>query len=126
MQSPHGMELASPPSDGISSVRFAGHADLLLVASWDSHVRLYDATLNSLRVAFKQRAPVLDAAFMVRKAAFKTPQARRLLTRRARRTRTPPSAAAWTRPCASTTSTARWRRRARSAQRRGGRGTDSA
>ena len=40
---------------------------MLLVSSWDSHVRLYDATLNKLRVTFKQRAPVLDAAFMVRR-----------------------------------------------------------
>jgi cell cycle arrest protein BUB3 len=69
MQSPMGFELDSPPSDGVSSLRFAGHADLLLVASWDSHVRLYDATLNTLRVAFKQRAPVLDAAFLVRRCA---------------------------------------------------------
>jgi hypothetical protein len=61
-----GVELESPPCDGISSLRFAAHADVLLVASWDHHVRLYDATLNKLRVAFKQRAPVLDAAFMVR------------------------------------------------------------
>ncbi len=66
MQSALGQELQEPPSDGISSLRFASHADLLLTASWDSHVRLYDAVLNSCRVAFKQRAPVLDAAFLVR------------------------------------------------------------
>ena len=63
---PLGVELDPQPCDGVSCIRFAEHADVLLVASWDSHVRLYDATLNKLRVAFKQRAPVLDAAFMVR------------------------------------------------------------
>lgn len=62
-----GAEVAPAPSDGISSLRFASHADVFLTASWDHHVRLYDATLNKLRVAFKQRAPVLDAAFMVRR-----------------------------------------------------------
>ena len=66
MSTAHGVELMSPPRDGVSAIAFAAHADVLLVASWDSHVRLYDATLNKLRVAFKQRAPVLDAAFMVR------------------------------------------------------------
>ena len=67
MSTAHGVELDSPPCDGVSAIAFAAHADVLLVASWDANVRLYDATLNKLRVAFKQRAPVLDAAFMVRR-----------------------------------------------------------
>ena len=110
-----GFELDSPPTDGVSSLRFAMHADLLLVASWDSHVRLYDATLNALRVSFRQRAPVLDAAFMVRGGAFETTKQRgarrdaHARAARAFRTRTPPSAAGWTPPCGCTTSTARWR-----------------
>lgn len=82
MQSPPGLELDAPPSDGISSLVFAKHADLLLVASWDAHVRLYDATLNKLRVVFKQRAPVLDACFMVRRSDVLNPRASAALRRR--------------------------------------------
>ena len=59
----------SQPDDGVSSLRFALHADLLLASSWDCHVRLYDARLGTCRVAFKQRAPVLDAAFVDTEAA---------------------------------------------------------
>lgn len=76
LQSQHGVELACPPSDGVSALRFAEHAELLLVASWDAHVRLYDVALNSLRVAFRQRAPVLDAAFLARGGSF-APRPRR-------------------------------------------------
>jgi len=60
------VELDSPPDDGVSALRFASHADWLLVASWDCTVRLYDTTLNTCRASFKQRMPVLDAAFLVR------------------------------------------------------------
>ena len=105
-----GVALDSPPCDGISSVRFAEHADVLLVASWDNHVRLYDATLNTLRVAFKQRAPVLDAAFMVRRDALQTRAPPSPNARGRARTRTPPSAAASTPPCVFTTSTRQLRR----------------
>jgi len=59
----------SQPGDGVSSLRFAFHADLLLASSWDCHVRLYDARLGTCRVAFKQRVPVLDAAFVDTEAA---------------------------------------------------------
>jgi hypothetical protein len=104
MSSAPGVQLDSPPCDGISSVRFAEHADVLLVASWDNHVRLYDATLNILRVAFLQRAPVLDAAFMVRRDALQTRTPPSPDTLRAR-TRTRRSAAASTPPCGCTIST---------------------
>jgi cell cycle arrest protein BUB3 len=30
-----GRELANPPSDGISNLRFSNHSDHLLVSSWD-------------------------------------------------------------------------------------------
>ena len=66
MQSAVQTELDSPPSDGVSSLTFAKHADLLLVTSWDCCVRLYDTALNSCRASFKQRMPVLDAAFLAR------------------------------------------------------------
>lgn len=115
MQAPQGFELDSPPSDGISGMRFAGHADLLLVASWDAHVRLYDATLNTLRACFKQRAPVLDAAFLVLRLACLGSNTRKRAAECACvsavcRTRMRPSAAAWTPRSACTTSTARWKR----------------
>jgi hypothetical protein len=105
-----GVELDSPPRDGISSVRFAEHADVLLVASWDNHVRLYDATLNTLRVAFLQRAPVLDAAFMVRRDALQTRTPPSPDARERARTRTRRSAAASTPPCAFTISSRQLRK----------------
>uniref|UniRef100_A0A7N0ZU02 Mitotic checkpoint protein BUB3 n=1 Tax=Kalanchoe fedtschenkoi TaxID=63787 RepID=A0A7N0ZU02_KALFE len=42
-----GIELADPPSDGISNLRFSNHSDNLLVSSWDKTVRLYDASKES-------------------------------------------------------------------------------
>ncbi|CAI7849553.1 unnamed protein product [Closterium sp. NIES-54] len=58
-----GRELGSPPADGISNVRFSNHSDHLLVASWDSNLRLYDAGANTLRGTFPRRGPVLDCCF---------------------------------------------------------------
>jgi hypothetical protein len=31
-----GRELSSPPTDGISNLRFSNHSDHLLVSSWDA------------------------------------------------------------------------------------------
>ncbi|XP_034196869.1 mitotic checkpoint protein BUB3.2 isoform X1 [Prunus dulcis] len=58
-----GRELSSPPSDGISNLRFSNHSDHLLVSSWDKTVRLYDASANVLRGEFKHGGPVLDCCF---------------------------------------------------------------
>ncbi|GAU29513.1 hypothetical protein TSUD_115350 [Trifolium subterraneum] len=58
-----GRELANPPSDGISNIRFSNHSDNLLVSSWDKTVRLYDATANVLRGEFLHGGPVLDCCF---------------------------------------------------------------
>lgn len=55
-----------PPQDGVSSLRFASHADLLLVSSWDCTVRLYDATLGTCTTTLKHTMPVLDATWVVR------------------------------------------------------------
>ena len=62
------MELASPPSDGITSVSFcdsgnASHADFLLVSSWDNSVSVHSVSSNTLRFTFDHGAPVLDACF---------------------------------------------------------------
>ncbi|EFJ13781.1 hypothetical protein SELMODRAFT_146851 [Selaginella moellendorffii] len=58
-----GRELTSPPPDGISNLRFSNHSDHLLVSSWDSKVRLYDASANTLKGQFEHRGPVLDCCF---------------------------------------------------------------
>ncbi|CAH9100258.1 unnamed protein product [Cuscuta europaea] len=61
-----GRELADPPKDGISNLRFSNHSDLLLVSSWDTTVRLYDASVNapnSLRGTFSHGGAVLDCCF---------------------------------------------------------------
>jgi cell cycle arrest protein BUB3 len=58
-----GRELSSPPSDGISNLRFSNHSDHLLVSSWDTKVRLYDASANILKGEFAHRKPVLDCCF---------------------------------------------------------------
>ncbi|KAL0412623.1 UNVERIFIED_CONTAM: Mitotic checkpoint protein BUB3.2 [Sesamum radiatum] len=58
-----GRELSSPPTDGISNLRFSNHSDHLLVSSWDKSVRLYDASANALRGEFMHGGPVLDCCF---------------------------------------------------------------
>ncbi|OAY76544.1 Mitotic checkpoint protein BUB3.1, partial [Ananas comosus] len=58
-----GRELANPPSDGISNLRFSNHSDHLLVSSWDKTVRLYDAGANVLKGEFVHGGPVLDCCF---------------------------------------------------------------
>eukprot|EP00271_Cylindrocystis_brebissonii_P002592 TRINITY_DN13345_c0_g1_i1.p1 TRINITY_DN13345_c0_g1~~TRINITY_DN13345_c0_g1_i1.p1 ORF type:complete len:344 (+),score=57.59 TRINITY_DN13345_c0_g1_i1:361-1392(+) len=58
-----GRELLNGPTDGVSNLRFSNHSDNLLVSSWDSKVRLYDANTNVLRGAYAHRGPVLDCCF---------------------------------------------------------------
>ncbi|KAK3193020.1 hypothetical protein Dsin_024330 [Dipteronia sinensis] len=58
-----GRELADPPTDGISNLRYSNHSDHLLVSSWDKTVRLYDASANVLRGEFKHGGAVLDCCF---------------------------------------------------------------
>jgi cell cycle arrest protein BUB3 len=61
-----GQPLDAPPSDGVSGLRFgcAAAEQLLLVASWDCHLRLYDTALNTLRFDLELPTAVLDAAFL--------------------------------------------------------------
>ncbi|RKO87089.1 WD40-repeat-containing domain protein [Blyttiomyces helicus] len=57
-------ELHDPPTDGITSVVFSpDDPSLLLVGSWDKHVRLYDVVANQLRLKYPSKAAVLDVAF---------------------------------------------------------------
>nr|CAB3500411.1 unnamed protein product [Digitaria exilis] len=58
-----GKELANPPTDGISNLRFSNHSNNLLVSSWDKTVRLYDADANVLKGEFVHPGPVLDCCF---------------------------------------------------------------
>ncbi|MCJ1369029.1 hypothetical protein MMC20_000236 [Loxospora ochrophaea] len=58
-------ELADPPSDAISAIKFAPTSPRLLVASWDKRVYLYDTSTAPGRLiqSFEHRAPVLDVCF---------------------------------------------------------------
>ncbi|XP_066376164.1 mitotic checkpoint protein BUB3.1-like isoform X3 [Miscanthus floridulus] len=58
-----GKELANPPADGISNLRFSNHSNNLLVSSWDKTVRLYDADANVLKGEFVHPGAVLDCCF---------------------------------------------------------------
>lgn len=64
--SPNEFKLENPPTDGIQSVKFGTHSnELLLAASWDSSVRLYDVSSNTLKSKYSHSGPVLDCAFQV-------------------------------------------------------------
>eukprot|EP01122_Echinamoeba_exundans_P013320 TRINITY_DN5799_c0_g1_i1.p1 TRINITY_DN5799_c0_g1~~TRINITY_DN5799_c0_g1_i1.p1 ORF type:complete len:331 (+),score=67.71 TRINITY_DN5799_c0_g1_i1:44-1036(+) len=56
-------DLASPPSDGISRIRFAPTAPMLMVSSWDSTVRLYDVYKNTLTARYNHKAAVLTSCW---------------------------------------------------------------
>lgn len=63
--------LAQPPTDIISSVKFAPNSNqYLLVSSWDGTVRMYDTSADSLRQKYLHDAPVLDCAFQVHFSLF--------------------------------------------------------
>jgi cell cycle arrest protein BUB3 len=60
-------QLQDPPSDGISSVAFshASGSHLLVAASWDATLRVYDAKANEPRGTLAHRGAALDASFWV-------------------------------------------------------------
>lgn len=64
--------LQHPPTDAISQARFAPSAGsgLLLVSSWDAHVRLYDTVANRLVVLRKCDRAVLDCTFLQDSSRF--------------------------------------------------------
>ncbi|KAI9752844.1 MAG: hypothetical protein M4579_005459 [Chaenotheca gracillima] len=61
------IELANPPRDAISAIKFApGSSSRLLVSSWDKNVYLYDVEGQeggALIRSYEHRAPVLDVCF---------------------------------------------------------------
>ncbi len=61
-------ELSQPPTDAVSSLKFAPESPTrLLVSSWDKHVYLYDTqdqeAGGKLIEKYEHRAPVLDVCF---------------------------------------------------------------
>ena len=59
-------ELASPPSDSVSAVKFCptvSSAPLLLSTSWDCTARLHDADANALLACIPHPSPLLDACW---------------------------------------------------------------
>lgn len=59
------LKLSNAPEDLISSLKFSPtNPQLLLVSSWDSHVRLYNIAEDDVKVNHKLEAPLLDCCFM--------------------------------------------------------------
>ncbi|XP_035792176.1 mitotic checkpoint protein BUB3-like [Anopheles albimanus] len=59
------VQINNAPVDLISAAKFAPKTNqFLLVSSWDTSVRLYDVTNNTLRHKFFHTSPVLDCAFL--------------------------------------------------------------
>lgn len=58
-----GTPLGNAPSDGITAVRFARDAELLLASSWDSTLRLYDVLGENCLTQLKLSSPILDCNF---------------------------------------------------------------
>ncbi|KAI0741991.1 WD40 repeat-like protein [Daedaleopsis nitida] len=64
-------ELASPPFDSVSSVRFSPtNPSHLLVSSWDTTVRFYDVATNEQKSKYDHRAAVLACCFSDASHAF--------------------------------------------------------
>ncbi|XP_058054071.1 mitotic checkpoint protein BUB3-like isoform X2 [Anopheles bellator] len=62
---PPQLEISNAPVDVISAAKFAPSSNqFLLVSSWDTSVRLYDVTSNTLRHKFFHSSPVLDCSFL--------------------------------------------------------------
>ncbi|KAG8933808.1 hypothetical protein FRC02_011130 [Tulasnella sp. 418] len=65
------IELASPPDDGISSVKFApSDKNSLLVSSWDCELRLYDISSNIQKSHYSHKAAVLGCCYSDNGHAF--------------------------------------------------------
>lgn len=59
-------KLENSPNDCIQSIKFGlTNSQLLLVASWDNYVRLYDIQSKQLKAKYNHNSPVLDCTFQV-------------------------------------------------------------
>jgi cell cycle arrest protein BUB3 len=66
-------ELANPPSDGISAVKFSPIDPFLLAcSSWDRSVKVYNIKSNTQTHTYKLAAPLLDATFSLNGANLYT------------------------------------------------------
>ncbi|KAK2973438.1 hypothetical protein RJ640_007939, partial [Escallonia rubra] len=57
------LEFGNPIQDAVSRVRFAPKSNNLLIASWDSSLRLYDVSSSRLRLEAPTEAALLDCCF---------------------------------------------------------------
>jgi len=63
-----GTPVVSPPSDGVTVLRFSRTTDRFLAASWDSCLRLYQG--EQCIFTSKTSTPILDCNFRDERAAF--------------------------------------------------------
>ncbi|GLU17000.1 hypothetical protein SLE2022_333990 [Rubroshorea leprosula] len=64
------LKFNKPIEDAISRIRFAPQSNNLLISSWDSSLRLYDADCSLLRLEAPSEAALLDCCFGHESAAF--------------------------------------------------------
>lgn len=65
-----GTALPFPPTDGVTVCRFSPVSDYLLVAAWDSYLRLYDVHRSICLGSLKLSTPILDCNFRDDRSAF--------------------------------------------------------
>lgn len=58
------VEVSSPPTDGVTAVRFCPSGRYLAATSWDSVLRLYDVRTAEITVKLPQPATLLDCDFL--------------------------------------------------------------
>ncbi|XP_057251854.1 uncharacterized protein LOC104897833 [Beta vulgaris subsp. vulgaris] len=64
------LNFEEPIKDAITRVRFSPESNNLLIASWDSSMRLVDVDSNKLRLVAQSEAAVLDCCFQNESVAF--------------------------------------------------------
>lgn len=60
------VEVANPPTDSVSALRFSPTADYLSVSSWDNNVRIYEVKENGTtegKAMFSHEGPALDTCW---------------------------------------------------------------
>lgn len=60
------VEVANPPTDSVSALRFSPTADYLSVSSWDNNVRIYEVKENGTtegKAMFPHEGPALDTCW---------------------------------------------------------------
>mmetsp|Transcript_16047 Transcript_16047/g.34697 ORF Transcript_16047/g.34697 Transcript_16047/m.34697 type:complete len:350 (+) Transcript_16047:105-1154(+) len=65
-----GDTLPSPPSDGISALKFSSESELLVASSWDKTVRVYNASDKVYKGSISHQTPVLDVCLQDDRAAY--------------------------------------------------------